>query len=1143
MRYSRFYKCLLLASVSVFSCSTKVEAGRFDDFIDWVSGRTTIKVAHPTSPKKPKNSQKFNEAGRTLIEKLPFSDTDVQNGSLEGERFIINQDADHPDSLRSLSLFDQERQLQYIKEEGIGKRGKKILYFDPQADAPYWKKNGEWYVTAPYIFGYSKEKYSTREALEKRLDALFQARVLKYKSSSCKILSRAPEGVILQAGAETTFASNTHDMHRFYLKHDLKSYAAYLYEGEETPSLLKSLGLLAMIVGAEVVDGINVQKLIPSRDVEDQAVESEGEMSFGEMAFMATTAFTAPKLLPIYLLLRASRSLGAQAAFQQKDMNCKDGICSDAGSFSENSSHTGIASLKDLQFCEDLMKNLTKPQNAIKNDYLEWSKVPCVDNVVYLLGNTRVGKGVFSNYLAGRNITVKKNGMDFEVNVANPISAVGHGVGSNTSIPILWKSHDFCFYDTPGLGDTRGPDHDIVKSYYLQHLGNAAKSLRLVLVAEEGSLPAAATGFLNLVRTFEKLVGKQGVTQLQDATTLIITKYSGLYTMDEIFTQIKKIKDNSESHLSSEMTAFLTHLIKGKRIYPFERITSNNIGNLQRSPQDYINIIKGTTVVPSKGWVTTTEKPTFNTVVSAETGESISKCSQYLNDKLKDTVENIARIFEKHYASVIATQPLNATSVQDWHTFFDTTRKTKMDKVETPYDLFGILSSVSQTLHVTDFPDRNITLHLDTLKTSQKYLDIFKSIPSISVQMTPMHWVSGMNSLIAHLDQLAKIHTNKTDIKTEGKYLVVKGYFPKMTEFFPGTDTRVYGLHTFWLDQKLTVPGGHFSVIAPHWTAPHISQITIDLNGRPGSNYSQAISGRDRTGENGSDGVPGNPGQSGGRFFALGDRFFGFKVENLKTITSVNGGRGGDGQHGGHGGDGVEGGDATIEDVKQRGKFQWSGEEKYWNTHLSVHYKGYLADGGVGSAGGVGGKGGSSGTGGHCGTIDINGVLTQGSNGAVGTNGAKGNSGKGGYRGQSVSGIERVLTLTAAGQGLKDCAEDKNIFVSIFTLGIKDAACEIGWGMVKADIYRYEGWYSFDHIARYIYPDGIVASDDKVTLGKIVSQPSPALNYHEIINGYKIFLRENLAQLNQTVYKDNILIQAQKELLQSFLKSIEIKKK
>ena len=239
MKHSRFYKYLLLASVSVFSCSTKVEAGRFDDFIDWVSGRSTTKLPRPTPAKEIRNSQKFNEPGRALIEEIPFSDTDVQNGLLEAGRFIVNQDAD-PDSLRSISLFDQERQLQYTKEEGIGKKGKKTLYFDPQADAPYWKKNGEWCVTAPYIFGYSKERYSTREALEQRLDALFQARVLKYRSSSCKVVSRKPEGVILQIDGETTLASNIYDMHQIYLKHDLKSYAAYLYEGEEKQNRMSS---------------------------------------------------------------------------------------------------------------------------------------------------------------------------------------------------------------------------------------------------------------------------------------------------------------------------------------------------------------------------------------------------------------------------------------------------------------------------------------------------------------------------------------------------------------------------------------------------------------------------------------------------------------------------------------------------------------------------------------------------------------------------------------------------------------------------------------------------------------------------------------------------------------------------------------
>ena len=331
MKHTALRKYLLLVSVSIFSCSTGAEAGKLDN-LDWDSEKIVTKPARFIPSQGNKNSREFNGGARCFIEKIDFFDEDVQDLPLERGRFIANQDADHPDSLRSLSVWDTEKNLMYTKEEVLGKQGKKIIYCDHQADVSYWKKKGRWYVVAPYAFGYYKEQYTSRKALEERLEGLFQQRVINYPSKFYEVslqekdhfIIKKFEGWVFKKVLETKKASNIQEVHQFFLDRERKRYTDYLYEGEEAPSKLKSLGLATLLIGAGVVDGINVQKLMSSRIIRNQTAEPEDEMNLGELALMTTTAFVAPKLLPIYFFLKASGKLGVKG----EKVFCKDGECS-----------------------------------------------------------------------------------------------------------------------------------------------------------------------------------------------------------------------------------------------------------------------------------------------------------------------------------------------------------------------------------------------------------------------------------------------------------------------------------------------------------------------------------------------------------------------------------------------------------------------------------------------------------------------------------------------------------------------------------------------------------------------------------------------------------------------------------------------
>ncbi|MBY0291783.1 MAG: hypothetical protein K2W92_00625, partial [Alphaproteobacteria bacterium] len=772
------------------------------------------------------------------------------------------------------------------------------------------------------------------------------------------------------------------------------------------------------------------------------------------------------------------------------------------------------------------MKNLT-------DNYLGMGELPCRDNIVYLLGKTGAGKSTFLNYIAGKSFSATKDGLETIIKMDDPIAEIGHGSISKTFKPTLWKQEKtgnlpLCYYDTPGLSDNRGAAYDIIKAFFLQSLGNEVNSLRIILLAEEDSLvDKRGQGFVELATDLEKLVGKEGIKRLYDTTSLIITKSK--HSLSDIRREIeKKVKDFK----SEEVRGLFQALLDKKRIKNLKKIEEGNYSSGQalgeETPATYEVLIRSTTpITPYFLDSQNQNRSLFNIVVSSDTFRTIVECSDFFNNNIKKAVGNLGENIQAHYANLLKEQmPLNDTIVKSWHTSWKNLRDQELKNlsIETPQGLLNRLTENVKKNNITDTSQRNTTLVLKTLKQQGDYLSFFKKIPEMVTQYLTDSWIAGLAPLVNNLEQLEKIHSNGTYFQTErNTTLVIKGYFPKMDlivnelnkDIYKSiTDVRIFALETLTFNRNFLLPQGNVSIISPQWILsgdPHNAvsrdKWMIDLKGKDAQILAipQAENAPHSTGQDGKDGSPGKPGQSGGNFFGIGDYFF----DGILTIN-INGGKGGDGQHGGHGDNGKDGIDADLNAVSTDDK---DGEWETEGSGIGIWHKPsqkYCYKNGVsGGKGGNGGKGGEKGQGGLGGESILIRLQELQAEKLNGTQGSSGDEGRAGHYG------------TGGKNGKKAIAE------YYYT---KKGALFFRWKLSQ----RYP-----DADPNPTHALSGFSPSEKDSEGQVQPSSQNTINIPEVINSYKIFWRESINQLEKPEYQHNIMIQAQKDLLKSFLQKLE----
>lgn len=109
-------------------------------------------------------------------------------------------------------------------------------------------------------------------------------------------------------------------------------------------------------------------------------------------------------------------------------------------------------------------------------------------DILIFLGSTGTGKSTMLNYLAGCTMLENDEG-DIIVSEESGIKSVadiGHSTKeSKTFLPSFHETSTLNYYDSPGLGDTKGITQEVINAKLIRELAKNAKSVRFVILLRE----------------------------------------------------------------------------------------------------------------------------------------------------------------------------------------------------------------------------------------------------------------------------------------------------------------------------------------------------------------------------------------------------------------------------------------------------------------------------------------------------------------------------------------------------------------------------------------------------------------------------------------------------------------------------------
>lgn len=113
------------------------------------------------------------------------------------------------------------------------------------------------------------------------------------------------------------------------------------------------------------------------------------------------------------------------------------------------------------------------------------------DEVVFIVGNTGVGKSTCLNYFYGCDMVREKHQMIVSPHSKIPaVAAIGHGLLSKTFLPQITTvpGSALTFCDTPGFHDTRSPELRIVNAVNIRKILLSAKLVKILILMNTNSI-------------------------------------------------------------------------------------------------------------------------------------------------------------------------------------------------------------------------------------------------------------------------------------------------------------------------------------------------------------------------------------------------------------------------------------------------------------------------------------------------------------------------------------------------------------------------------------------------------------------------------------------------------------------------------
>ncbi|XP_065208852.1 uncharacterized protein LOC135837488 [Planococcus citri] len=231
----------------------------------------------------------------------------------------------------------------------------------------------------------------------------------------------------------------------------------------------------------------------------------------------------------------------------------------------ENKNCQNVFAIPDIK--NEAIKRLIQLLNVGETKFCNLHEV---DEATLILGNTGVGKTIFTRRIAGYGASLRsvEDGLGYAiVSTNNNESDNKSFITSDTIFPEELKDNSTgaVYYDLPGFLDTRGAANDITTTYFIKKIVDNVKRVKLLFLINQTSLSNEGTrdDFITLLSHATKLV--KNIEKYKDGIALVVTKVRFPKKTDEniistIAAFIKKAKN--ELQLNSNSNVDNTDAIK-----------------------------------------------------------------------------------------------------------------------------------------------------------------------------------------------------------------------------------------------------------------------------------------------------------------------------------------------------------------------------------------------------------------------------------------------------------------------------------------------------------------------------------------------------------------------------------------------------
>lgn len=299
-------------------------------------------------------------------------------------------------------------------------------------------------------------------------------------------------------------------------------------------------------------------------------------------------------------------------------------------------------------------------------------------NVVLVMGVSGAGKSTFSQWIAGEDdklISVETRPGSGKYLIRDENNKIGLSTVSKTLFPELHtdEATETTFYDFPGFSDTRNPSYDIAASYFIKHVLERVRNVKIIFLTSFYSVEMGADRFVfpGLLKNINELI--KNIDKFRDSIALVVSKVDNIHTEDssiieDIASCLEEFNkdfrnDLKRSDISVKKRKFIVNAMKIIKIFLTKENGEYSRIKLFRKPNAQGPLSENEILTDEKLAVqkllsgnlrhTSIKHNDFGFTISDDSKLEIINLAAVINDQITDSINQIATTVKKHLTSFV----------------------------------------------------------------------------------------------------------------------------------------------------------------------------------------------------------------------------------------------------------------------------------------------------------------------------------------------------------------------------------------------------------------------------------------------------------------------------------------------------------